>query len=131
VGLEHQNKNLFDEHSDDSDAELICRIYVGGDKETCSTGSGVPVGAVEIKKNSVAFMLNPGSLASTFQLYAGKCQGSDFGGYLLNQSDDSCDSSDVRDYARKPGSYPLSAALDSSETPFTFTADNQQDYVKP
>ncbi len=122
MGLEHLNRHFFIE--EDPDDELIRVIYVGVDSGTRNAITGV---RVENKRDSVDFFHE----ASYFQLYAGKCQGSDFGGYLLNQSDDSCDSSDVRDYARKPGSYPLSAALDSSETPFTFTADNQQDYVKP
>ena len=42
----------------------------------------------------------------------------------------SCDSSLVQKYARRPESYPLNATLDSSATNFTFTAENQQDYMK-
>jgi hypothetical protein len=123
-------RGFFD---DNSDAELLhCGIYVGGDSGSCSAGSGVRVGTVEIKKDSVAFLLHPGSKASSFQLYAGKCEGSDSGGHLMNGDDDSsCDAYVVQKYARRPESYPLNATLDSSATNFTFTSDNQQDYMKP
>jgi hypothetical protein len=116
-------KDFFD---DNSDAELECGIYVAGDSGTCSASSGVQVGTVLIKKDSVAFLLNTGSKASSFQLYAGKCEGV----HLLNDVDGSCNSFDVQDNARSPVSYPLSATLDSSATNFMFSADNQQDYTK-
>jgi hypothetical protein len=117
---------------DNPDDELMCGIYVGVDSGTCSTSSGVQVGNVGIKKDSVMFWLNPGSVASSFQLYAGKCEGSDFGTSLLSESGDiGCDSSDVREYAGSPVSYPLNAILDSSATSFAFTVDNQQAYTKP
>jgi hypothetical protein len=123
-------KEFFEDNSEDnSDAELECGIYAGMDSGTCSASSGVQVGTVLIKKDSIAFLLNPGSEASSFQLYAGKCEGSDFGGHLLDDADGSCDSFDVQDNARSPVSYPLSATLDSSSTNFMFSADNQQDYT--
>jgi hypothetical protein len=125
--------NIKDYFDGNSGAELLnCGIYVGGDSGSCRAGSGVRVGTVEIKKDYVTFLLNPGSEASSFQLYAGKCEGSDFGGHIMNGDDDSsCDSSVVQRHARRPESYPLSATLESSATNFKFTADNQQDYMKP
>jgi hypothetical protein len=116
-------KEFFEDNSD-ADAELECGIYVGVDSGTCSADSGVRVGTVEIKKDSVEYLLNPGSKASSFQLYAGKCVGS------YPYPDGSCNSFDVQANARRPESYPLNATLDSSATNFTFAADNQQDYMK-
>jgi hypothetical protein len=111
-------KKLFKGTNSDADAKLVCGIYVGVDSRTCNnTDSGVRVGHVEIKKDAVEYLLNPGSEASSFQLYAGKCEG----GYTY--PDGSCDSSDVQ-------ANPLDATLDSSATNFTFELNIfEQDYL--
>jgi hypothetical protein len=114
-------KDFFQEKSD---AKLVCGIYIGVDSGTCSTDSGVRVGHVEIKKDAVEYLLNPGSEASAFQLYAGKCEGS------YTNHDGSCDLSDVQANARRPESYPFNATLDSSATNFTFELNIfEQDYL--
>jgi hypothetical protein len=95
---------IKDFFQDKSDAKLVCGIYVGVDSGKCSTDSAVRVGHVEIKKDAVEYLLNPGSRASSFQLYAGN--------------------------ARRPESYPLDATLDSSATNFTFELNIfEQDYL--
>jgi hypothetical protein len=120
---------IKDFFGNNADAELECDIYVGVDSGTCSIDSGVRVGTVEIKKDSIEYLLNPGSKASSFQLYAGKCEGSDFGGHLMNGEESSCNAFDVQDNARRPASYPLSANLDSSATHFKIAADNLKTYM--
>ena len=103
---------------------LCADFYFGVDSGTCSTDSGVRVGTVEIKKDAVEYLFNPASEASSFELYAGKCEGS------YPYLDGSCNSFDVQANAQRPVSYPLSATLDSSATHFMITADNQDNYMK-
>jgi hypothetical protein len=96
----------------------VCGIYVGVGSGTCSTDSGVRVGHVEIKKDVAEYLLNLGFEASSFQLYAGRCEGS------FAYHDGSCYLFDVQANARRPEPYPLNATLDSS------AADNQENDMK-
>jgi hypothetical protein len=95
--------------------------------DACEPDSDARVGTVLINEKGVQFVHNPGSRAKRFQLYAGPCEGSDYGGHLV---DETCDTGDVKKYARSPESYPLMAQLLSSVATFSFTEDNQVGYLK-
>ena len=86
-----------------------CEVWAAVADE-CNLQGGVQVGTFEIDDCSVTWNFFDAYESNDFHFYAGPCEGSDDGAFLSNGG--VCNTSNVKDNAAAPGSYPLQASID-------------------
>jgi hypothetical protein len=110
---------------------LSCEIWTGVVDE-CDLQSGVQVGTFEIDDCSVTWNFFDAYESNDFNFYAGPCEGSDGGAFLSNGGD--CDTSDIKENAAAPGSFPLQASNDfGALSTFSFSGcanSNEDTYLE-
>jgi len=103
-----------------SENDLVCAVYAGAGQCDFTKDDAILVGDFVISETAVEWRFGNGIGASDVHFYAGKCKYNDGGDHLEN-ADNSCQESAMRQNARVNGKYTLTKdPLDPLATEFVF-----------